>query len=250
MQKSSGETTYIAADVAYLENKIDRGADHLIYILGQDHHSYVQRLKGIMQALGHNPTNLDVILYQLVTIKESGQIMRLSKRAGRIVTLEDVINTVGRDVARFFYLNRKADAHLDLDIDLALKNTDENPVYYVQYAYVRTTSILEKANKSELFQDINSQDSEHIDESEKLILKKVYALKQLLFSMARNHQTHLLTYYTIELAQMFHSYYNSCKVIQQDNPTQSRGRLFITKLVSQTFKTCFDLLGINAPEKM
>lgn len=151
VRKRTGELTYIAADIAYAQNKVDRGFDHLIFILGQDHHSYVTRLKVVMQVLGYDPNRLDVILYQLVTIKESGQILRLSKRAGRIVTLEDVIKTVGTDVARFFYLHKKADAHLDFDIDLALKHTDENPLYYIQYAYVRIKSIREKALQNELF---------------------------------------------------------------------------------------------------
>jgi len=134
--RSNGEYTYIASDVAYLLDKIGRGAEHLIFVLGQDHHSYVIRLKAIMQALGYDPTMLDVILYQLVTIKESGELVRMSKRAGHIVSLDDIIKTVGKDVARFFYLHRKADAHLDFDLDLALKHTEENPVYYIQYAYV------------------------------------------------------------------------------------------------------------------
>jgi arginyl-tRNA synthetase len=140
IKKQTGELTYVAADIAYLENKIERSHDHLIMVLGQDHHSYVQRLKGIMQALGYDPKRLDIILYQLVTIKEGGQALRLSKRAGRIITLDDVIELVGPDVARFFYLHKKADAHLDFDLELALKKTDENPVYYVQYAYQQSST--------------------------------------------------------------------------------------------------------------
>ena len=147
VKKSTGEYTYAAADIAYMKHKIDRGFTKLIMILGQDHHGYVSRLKAIMQALGYNPDDLQVILYQLVAVKESGNLVRLSKRSGRLITLEDIIKTVGPDVARFFYLNKKADAHLDFDFDLALKQTDENPVYYIQYAYVRALSILNKAQE-------------------------------------------------------------------------------------------------------
>src|SRR5262249_44973956 len=151
--------------------------------------------------------------YQLVTIKESGQLMKLSKRAGRIVNLDDVIETVGKDVARFFYLQKKADAHLDFDIDLALKHTDENPVYYVQYAYVRTKSIIAKAQTDERFASIAASDSVNIGPEEHLLIKKMTSLKELLSSLSENYQTHLLTYYVIELAQTFHNYYGHHKVI-------------------------------------
>ncbi|CDK31005.1 arginine--tRNA ligase [Candidatus Babela massiliensis] len=253
VKKSSGEYTYVAADIAYLENKIARGASKIIMILGQDHHSYVNRLKGLMEALGYNPDDLTVILYQLVTIKQSGETLRLSKRAGRIVTLEDVINLVGSDVARFFYLNKKADAHLDFDLDLALKQTDENPVYYVQYAYVRTISILNKAQeelKTCNENAISFDDYKFLSESERFLIKKIAYLKDLLESISTNYQVHLLTYYVLELAQLFHSYYGSNKVINKDNIEQTRGRLFFIMLLKRTLNTCFKLLGISAPEHM
>ena len=250
VKKNTGELTYVAADIAYAENKIERGFDHLIMILGQDHHSYVIRLKAVMQALGYDPNRLDIILYQLVTIKESGQLMKLSKRAGRIVTLEDVISTVGTDVARFFYLQKKADAHLDFDIDLALKHTDENPVYYIQYAYVRTKSIMAKAQIDERFASISVADGQGIGPEERLLIKKITSLKDLLQSLNANYQTHLLTYYVIELAQTFHNYYGHHKVIDVTNIHKSRARLLIILLVQHTLKICFDLLGISAPEKM
>jgi arginyl-tRNA synthetase len=147
VKKSTGEYTYIAADIAYLKNKIDRGFNNLIFTLGHDHHSYAVRLNAVKNGLGYEQCPLAVILYQLVKISEDGQAVRMSKRAGAIVSLQDIINTVGKDVARFFYLHRKADAQLEFDLGLALKKTEENPVYYVQYAYVRTGSILEKAAK-------------------------------------------------------------------------------------------------------
>lgn len=250
VKKNTGELTYVAADIAYAENKIGRGFDHLIMILGQDHHSYVIRLKAVMQALGYDPNRLDVILYQLVTLKESGQLMRMSKRAGRIVTLEDVIETVGTDVARFFYLHKKADAHLDFDIDLALKHTDENPVYYIQYAYVRTKSIIAKAQDDNRLANITVADSAFIGEEERLLIKKITSLRELLEDTARHYQTHLLAYYVIELSQTFHNYYSHHKVLDVENIDQSRGRLLVVQLVQHTLKTCFDLLGISAPEKM
>lgn len=250
LKRNNGELTYIAADIAYLQNKIDRGFEKLIMTLGQDHHGYVARLKAALQALGYNPDILNIILYQLVTLKVNNQEVRMSKRAGLGVYLKDIIDTVGRDVTRFFYLNKNADTQLDFDLDLALKHTDENPVYYIQYAYVRTNSILEKANQIESLQNIDIQDIQYLTQAESLLLKKIGSLANLLKNISKNYQTHLLSYYTIELAQLFHSYYGSNKVIDIENINQSRSRLLITKLINQTLKTCFDLLGISAPEKM
>jgi len=250
VKKSTGEYTYAAADIAYMQNKLDRGFTKLIMILGQDHHGYVPRLKAIMQALGYNPENLEVILYQLVAVKESGNLIRLSKRSGRLITLEDIIKAVGADVARFFYLNKKADAHLDFDLDLALKQTDENPVYYIQYAYVRAISILNKAQEEFGIQEINQADCAYISETEKGLIKKIVSLKSLLESIAHNYQIHLLTYYVIELAQYFHAYYGSNRVIDPNNKEKTRGRLLVLVLLRRTFYLCFKLLGITAPQKM
>lgn len=250
LKKSDGSWTYVAADVAYLQNKINRGAEKLIMVLGQDHHSYVIRLKGILEALGYDPESLTVILYQLVTLKQSGEQIRMSKRAGTMVTLHDIIDTVGTDVARFFYLNRKADAHLDFDLDLALKQTDENPVYYIQYAYVRTKSILNRAYSEYNFSPITQDDIAYLSKEEQLILKKIISLKELLENIAHNYQTHLLTYYVLELAKLFHSYYAHHKVIDTANIPVSRGRLMLVQLLQNTFKLSLNLLGITAPEKM
>jgi len=250
VKKTNGEYTYAAADIAYMKNKLDRGFTKLIMVLGQDHHGYIPRLKATMQALGHKSEDFEVILYQLVAVKESGNLIRLSKRSGRLITLEDIIKTVGADIARFFYLNKKADAHLDFDIDLALKQTDENPVYYVQYAYVRTLSILNKAQQEHNIKDINKIDINFITETEKILIKKIISLKALLESIAQNYQIHLLTYYVIELAQYFHAYYGAQRVIDTGNIEKTRGRLVVIVLLHRTFSLCFKLLGISAPQKM
>jgi arginyl-tRNA synthetase len=250
LRKKDGELTYVAADIAYLNNKLGRGFDHLIMILGQDHHSYVSRLKGILQAMGYNPAMLDVILYQLVTLKEGGAAVRMSKRAGKIVNLRDIIETVGPDVARFFYLNRKADAHLEFDIELALKKTEENPVYYVQYAYVRTCSILEKAKEIPELARLEEKDLDGITEAEASLIKKIISLKELLHGIGHHYQTHLLTYYILELAHVFHKYYNDHRVIDTTNISQSKARLLMIKQLQQTFALALTLLGISRPEKM
>lgn len=251
VKKASGELTYAAADIAYLKNKVERGFDRLVIILGHDHHSYAVRLQTILQAL-ELPSNprLNVILYQLVKMKVQGEQMRMSKRASNIVTLKDVIETVGKDVSRFFYLNRKADAQLEFDLDLAMKKTDENPVYYIQYAYVRTHSILEKAQEVAAFANITDADTSHIGINEALLIKKIVSLKNLLNNISTNMQTHLLANYSIELATLFHKYYTHNRVIDLENIPQSRSRLLLIMLLRDTFATTFDLLGISKPEKM
>jgi len=251
LKKNSGELTYVAADAAYLNNKIDRGFNRIIMILGQDHHSYAVRLQALLQALNlSDQAKLEIILYQLVSIKEGGQQLRMSKRAGRIVTLSDVIETVGTDIARFFYLHRKADAQLEFDIDLALKKTDENPVYYAQYAYVRTKSILEKAAQEAAFANLTIHDIKHVTTHEALLIKKIISLKTVLESISSNHQTHVLTYYLLELAQTFHSYYSKNRVINQDDIETSRARIVVITILRDTFETILKLLKISLPEKM
>lgn len=250
VKKASGEYTYIAADIAYLKNKADRGFNNFIFILGHDHHSYVIRLESVKQALGLGSYPLDVILYQLVKITESGQLVRMSKRAGTMITLQDIINTVGKDVARFFYLNRKADAQLEFDIDLALKKTEENPVYYVQYAYVRTNSLLQKALHDLHLSSINAKDAQFIGREELFLLKKIVHLKQILMDISTNHQTHLLTYYVLELAQLFHRYYSHVRIIDPNNREKTRGRLLMVIMLKNSFGTILTLLGISNPEKM
>lgn len=249
VKKSTGEWTYVAADIAYLKNKTDRGFTKLVLVLGHDHHSYATRLQGIRSAL-ELKASLDIVLYQLVKLKQNDQEVRMSKRAGAIVTLDDIIALVGTDVARFFYLHRKADAQLEFDIDLALKKTEENPVYYLQYAYVRTKSILSKMVNVPALQGITAEDALHLNAEEFLCLKKIIALQSLLQTIQANFQTHLLAYYSIELAHIFHGYYAHHRIIDPENIAKSRARLLIIMILRNTFATLFDLLGISKPEKM
>lgn len=250
LRKSNGELTYAAADIAYMLSKVERGASRLVMILGQDHHSYAVRVEGFRQALGLTNTKLDVILYQLVSLSVSGEAVRMSKRAGKFVTLHDIIDEVGKDVARFFFLNRKADSHLDFNLDLALNKTEENPVYYIQYAYVRIKGILRKAEQFPELQDINLVDSKAVCEPEYQIIKKIIYLKDLLQNIARTSQTHQLTYYALELARMFHSYYSNCKVIDMEHVEQSRMRLLLLQQLEATLKLVLELLGLEQPERM
>ncbi len=249
LRKGNGQWTYIAADIAYLVNKVQRGFDELAVVLGHDHHSYAVRLQGIRSALQLKPT-LDIILYQLVRMKENGELVQMSKRAGTMITLQDVIDAVGKDVARFFYLHRKADAQLEFDLELAKKKTDENPVYYIQYAYVRILSILSKAAQEEGLGSISLDDAQYIGQEESLLLKKIISLKQVLEHIATSQQTHLLAYYAIELADAFHRYYSKHRVVDLTETNRSRGRLLLLTVLKNSFETVLDLLGISKPEKM
>lgn len=249
LRKANGELTYVSADVAYLIDKLDRGHDQLIMVLGHDHHSYKVRLQAIMQALGFDPKRLTVILYQLVHVLKDGQPVRMSKRTGNMITLEEVIEDVGKDIARFFFLYRKADAELQFDIDLALKQSNENPMFYIQYAFVRTISIQKRAETDGIalldhypLQDLNDQ--------EKLLIKKICHLKYLLPQIAQNHQIHLLAYYTYELSHIFHAYYNQQRVIDAQNLAITHHRMGIIQLVQTTIKTALFIMGITPMEKM
>jgi len=249
LRKANGELTYVAADVAYLIDKLDRGFDELIMVLGHDHHSYKVRLHAVMQALGFDPKRLTVILYQLVHVLKNGEAVKMSKRTGNMITLEEIIEEVGKDIARFFFLFRKADAELQFDLDLALKKSNDNPMYYIQYAYVRSLSIQAKATQenialptSVVFQNLNDQ--------EKLLIKKICHLKLLLPQIAQNHQIHLLAYYAYDVAHVFHAYYNQQRVIDSQNIALTQQRLSIIKLVQINLKTAFFIMGITPLEKM
>lgn len=250
MRKASGEYTYVAADAAYLKNKIDRGFDVLVMTLGHDHHGYVERLQGLRQAFGYASVCLETILYQLVSMKSGGEQVRMSKRAGNIVTLADVIETVGVDVARFFYLHKKAESPLEFDLELALKKTEENPVYYVHYAYVRTQSMLSRADAHAEMHGVTVHDAVHLGEAERLLIKKIVSLRELLATIAHNHQTHLLAQYAIDLATTFHRYYALHRVIDPMQINATRARLLMVKTLGDTFALVFQLLRISQPRSM
>ncbi|HBS48502.1 TPA: arginine--tRNA ligase [Candidatus Dependentiae bacterium] len=260
IQKHDDTPTYIAADIAYHKNKFDRGFTKLINVWGQDHHGYVKRLKATMEALGYPAESLDVILNQLVSIKKGGEALRMSKRSGVFTTLRDIIDLVGKDVARFFYLNRKADAHLEFDLEVALKKTDENPVYYIQYAYVRCGSVLEKAKELMPYaafldtlknvDDIDEQIYDALGKEEIVILKKLIALESILSGIRRTYGTHMLAYYVFELSKLFHNYYANNRIIDSEKENLTKCRLMIIYLVRENLSFCLDLLGLSKPQKM
>lgn len=261
--KSDGSNTYLLPDVAYHKTKFARGFDFVVDILGQDHHGCEKRLHAGVQALGYDSSKLKIIFYQLVLIKQGDDFVRMSKRKGNFHSLRDVIDLVGVDVARYFYLNKKNDSHLSLDLELALKQTDENPVFYIQYAYVRSLAILNKAASHPLFAEyvkklqnktMNEIDAAQVEyeflQDEISLLKKIFSLRQVLFAISQTFQAHLLANYTFELSQAFHGYYAGHKIIDPLDVKISNSRLLLTCVVSNTLAICFDLLGISKPDKM
>ncbi len=248
LKKANGELTYIAADVAYLIDKLERNFTKLVIVLGHDHHSYKIRLEAIMQALGHDPKKLNVILYQLVHIMKEGQPVKMSKRSGNMITLEEVVEEVGKNVARYFFLNRKADAELQFDLNLALSQSNENPIYYIQYAFVRTVSI--QRNASEQGQAATEKIAQNFNATEQLLLKKICTLKNLITNISQNHQIHLLAYFTYEFASLFHQYYNQERIIDATDRKKTAHRLYMINLVQETLKTSLFLMGITPMQKM
>jgi len=247
IRKADGALTYIAPDIAYHAHKFSRGFARLIDIVGQDHHGYILRLKGTLTALGYNADHLDVILYQLVSLKQGEAPIKMSKRSGQFVGLHEVIETVGVDAARFFFLHKKADAHLEIDIDIALKKTQENPVFYLQYAYVRTVSIAEKAASAGF---TPQADAAQWSTSELLVIKKILSLTLALKAVCEQYATHTLAVYALDLAQTFHAFYTNNRIIDDAQPAITQRRLALVTLVHHTLGLTLDLLGLSRPTRM
>ncbi|HHW02271.1 MAG TPA: arginine--tRNA ligase [Thermoanaerobacterales bacterium] len=256
--RTNGLPTYFASDIAYHKDKFDRGFDRVIDIWGADHHGHVARVKGALKALGYDPDRLTVILMQLVRLYRNGEIARMSKRTGRTVTLADIVEEVGRDAARFFFNMRGADTHLDFDLDLAIKQSDENPVYYVQYAHARICSILRQASE----QGISLPEIESIplaskdkyallltEKSEIDLIKKLADFPGEIRLAAENLSPYRITNYCMELSSVFHSFYNSCRVLTDDKDL-TNARLLLVTAVRQVLRNAFAILGISAPERM
>jgi arginyl-tRNA synthetase len=250
--RKNGEPTYFAADIAYHQNKFSRGYEMVIDIWGADHHGYMQRLWAGIQATGHDKEALKIILVQLVNLLRGGAPVAMSTRSGEFVTLREVLDEVGKDAARYNFLMRRSDSHLDFDLEIAKKQSNENPVYYVQYAHARICSIIRMAQQEHgislpVYKDINPA---LLNEPEEMILIKLMAhYPEVIEGAARSLEPHRLTFYLNELASVFHSYYNKNKVIS-DNKELSVARLFLIKSISIVLENTFKILGVNAPEKM
>lgn len=246
--RSNGTPTYFAADIAYHRDKFERGYKRLINIWGADHHGHVARLKGAMTALGYDGDAITVILMQLVRLYRGGEIVKMSKRSGKYVTLDELIEEVGKEAARFFFIMRSPDSALDFDLDLAKAESSDNPVYYVQYAHARICSILSVAG-------VDTPKAADVDlsllteENERVLIRKLAEWPQEVADAARELAPYHLAYYAKELANAFHSFYNSCKVLTDDAALRD-ARLALVDCTRITLRNVLTLLGLSAPERM
>ncbi|MFC1967572.1 arginine--tRNA ligase [Chloroflexota bacterium] len=247
--RSDGSPTYFAADIAYHYNKfVERQFDEVIDIWGADHLGHVSRMKAVIGALDIDPEKLKVIISQLVTLRRGGEVVRISKRSGDIVTLRELIEEVGVDVCRFFFLSRSADSQMDFDLELAKKQSADNPVYYVQYAHARICSILRLAGEKGL--DGAKGDVSRLNtEPELTLIRKMLLLPELIEMIARSLEPHHLTYYAQDLATAFHAFYKQCRVVS-DDIALSQSRLKLVKAAQTVLARTLNLMGMTAPESM
>ncbi|MDO8616459.1 MAG: arginine--tRNA ligase [Dehalococcoidia bacterium] len=251
--RSTGAPTYFASDVAYHYDKfLLRGFDRVINVWGADHQGHVPRMKAAVAALGIDPERLSIIIYQLVTLKRGSEVVKLSKRAGEIVTLREVLEEVGADAARFNFVGRAADSHMDFDLELAKRQSAENPVYYVQYAHARIAGILLQA--AERFPVLPGKDSGGDvsllrEEPELALIRKMLRLPELVEQIALTLEPHQLPYYAVELATAFHDFYEKCRVLTDDEAL-SRARLKLVSAAKVVLARSLDLMGMSAPERM
>jgi len=249
--KSDGELTYFASDIAYHRNKYQRGFRKLINVWGADHHGYVPRLRAAMQGLGYDPNLLQVVLVQMVQLTRGGEPVRMGKRSGEFISLEEVLEEVGRDAARFFFLMRKSDSHLDFDLDLAKRQSSDNPVFYVQYAHARVASIFEQAARNGII--LEQRDSvpvERLELTEELgLIRRMIEFNDVLEESVRELEPHRMIFYLLDLAGDFHHYYNHARVITEDADL-SRARLLLVENLQKTIRRGLEILGIDAPTKM
>jgi arginyl-tRNA synthetase len=249
--RTNGEPTYFLADAAYHHDKFSRGFDRLIDLLGPDHHGHVQRMQGVIEALGWPKGAFEVILIQWVRLLRGGEPVKMSKRAGEFVTLEDLVQEVGVDAARFFFLMRRAESPLDFDLELAVKRSEDNPVYYVQYAHARIAHVLEYAVQQGVpVPGLEAARADLLHEAETLtLLRGLAGFPSLVAAAARHREPHRIPMYLKELAAKFHSFYHHHRVVGPDAAVTA-ARLLLTRATGVVFRRGLDLLGVSAPETM
>ncbi|HEY3317466.1 MAG TPA: arginine--tRNA ligase [Coriobacteriia bacterium] len=261
MRKADGEYTYFAADVAYHWDKLQRGFGRIIDIWGADHHGYVKRMEAAVAALGH-PGALEVVIGQLVNLYRGGELVRMSKRTGEMVTFEELLDEVGADAARYWFLRRSTDQPVDFDIVLAKEQSAENPVYYVQYAHARICSILRKAAglETDAAADVRAFVRELVPEATDLaplgeaaeltLVRKIAEFPEIVEVAARRREPHRLTHYAEDLAATFHQFYTLCRVVDPAEPALTSARLYLVDATRVLLETALGLLGVSAPQRM
>ncbi len=252
LERDNGQTTYFASDIAYHMDKLERGFDRVIDVWGADHHGYVPRVKAALEALGADPSKLDVLLVQFANLYRAGEKVQMSTRSGSFVTLRELRKEVGADAARFFYVMRKCEQHLDFDLDLAKSQSSDNPVYYVQYAHARVCSVLRQAAEKSISVEISdgAANLKRLTEEHELqIFKTLSRYPEVVEISAMNEEPHQLSHYLRELANDFHTYYNAHQFLVDDADLRE-ARIKLILAVRQTLKNGLNLLGVSAPESM
>ena len=247
--RDNGIPTYLAADIAYHRDKFERGFDHVINLWGADHHGYIARMKAAVGALGYKPEQLEVLILQMVSLYRNGELVKMSKRTGQSVTLNELIEEVGTDAARFFFIMRSIDSQLDFDLTLATEKSSDNPVYYVQYAYARICSILRQIADENIAIDEKAPLASLTAEVEINLIKKLGEYPELIAAAAKERAPHRVAHYVYELASLFHSFYNQCRILGVE-PEVQQARLLLVIAVQHVLKHALNILGISAPERM
>ena len=247
--RDNGIPTYLAADIAYHRDKFERGFDHVINLWGADHHGYIARMKAAVGSLGYKPEQLEVLILQMVSLYRNGELVKMSKRTGQSVTLNELIEEVGTDAARFFFIMRSIDSQLDFDLTLATEKSSDNPVYYVQYAYARICSILRQIADENIAIDDKAPLASLTAEVEINLIKKLGEYPELIAAAAKERAPHRVAHYVYELASLFHSFYNQCRILGVE-PEVQQARLLLVIAVQHVLKHALNILGISAPERM
>ena len=250
LRKSTGEYTYFTPDIAYHQNKYERGYEYLIDILGADHHGYIRRMQCALECLNHKDESFKATLIQMVNLIQNGEKISMSTRSGEFIPLSWLINEVGVDAARFFYNMRSHDAQFDFDIDLAKSKSNDNPVYYIQYAHARVNSLIENANEKGIEYKRGQGLEKAIGSEEIKLIKNMVKLKYVIELSAQYLEPHRVSYHLQELAASFHSYYYNNKILNNEDVDTTCGRLTICEAAAVTIKQGLDILGVSAPKRM
>jgi arginyl-tRNA synthetase len=251
LRRSTGELTYFASDIAYHQEKLSRGFERLIDVWGADHHGYVSRMKAAFAALGGNPDDLELVILQFVHLTRAGERLAMSKRSGEFVTLDDLLDEIGIDAARYFLLSRSAEATVEVDLSLAAAESAENPVYYVQYAHARIASILAKAGPARVEQALAAPSpGSGLHASERALVKTLVALPWEIEEAAERRAPHRIAAYALTLAQDFTAFYRDCKVVGAEPVETESFRLALSLVTQRTIARALDLLGVGAPQSM
>ncbi len=251
LMRSNGDFTYFASDIAYHEDKLERGADRYIDVWGADHHGYVKRVLAAWEALGGKPGTLELLIMQLVNLLERGKRLQMSKRSGEFVTLDDLVDDIGVDAARFFLLQRSHDTTLDLDLALAREQSQDNPVYYVQYAHARIASILRKVGEERVAGALGATYSETLHPSARALLKRLLQLPDEVDNAALRRAPHRLTAYVHDVSQDFSAFYRDCRVVgAAEEGGDEDFRIALSVMAQRVIARSLDLLGVSAPDQM